>query len=89
VKSDQDGKFQGDSQERLGENAEVFYTPRAAIACFTRALEAAQHLSMVPPAKLYRARGHAYEMVDEFERARDDYEHALRTARTACDGLAE
>src|SRR2546428_3355344 len=46
---------------RAGEQAQALYAPQAAALHFTRALDAASHLSLTPPANLYRARGLAYE----------------------------
>jgi tetratricopeptide (TPR) repeat protein/DNA-binding CsgD family transcriptional regulator len=60
-----------------GERARALYSPRAAVEHFTRALDAAQHLEMAPPAQLYRARGLAYSTLGEFDSARADYEAAL------------
>jgi DNA-binding CsgD family transcriptional regulator len=70
---------------RAGEQAQALGAPRAAIAQFTRALEAAQQLSQPPMPDLHRARGHAYELLGNFVAARDDYVEALEQARAAED----
>jgi DNA-binding CsgD family transcriptional regulator len=71
--------------QRAGEQAQALYAPQAAIEHFTRALDAARHLSLTPPASLYRARGLAYETLGEFERARADHETTLQLAHEASD----
>jgi DNA-binding CsgD family transcriptional regulator len=71
--------------QRAGEQAQALYAPQAATLHFTRALDAAGHVSLTPPASLYRARGLAYETLGEFERARADQETALKYAREASD----
>ena len=71
--------------QRAGAQAQALYAPRAAIEHFTRALDAACHLSLTPPASLYRARGLAYETLGDFERARADQEAALEHAHEASD----
>src|SRR5260370_1935828 len=76
------------SQE-VGEKALSLYAPQAAIDHFTRAMEAAHHLSQTPPISLYLAQGREYEPLDNFERARGDYERALDAARAAHDGKME
>jgi predicted ATPase/DNA-binding CsgD family transcriptional regulator len=75
--------------QQAGERAQRLYAPRAAIEQLTWALSAANHLTTPPPAKLYRARGQAYETLGEFEQARRDYEQALEVAHSAHDGVAE
>jgi tetratricopeptide (TPR) repeat protein len=65
------------------------HAPQAAIDHFTRAVEAAHHLSQTPPVSLYLARGQAYETLSNFERARGDYERVLDAARAAHDGKTE
>ncbi len=76
------------SQE-AGEKALSLYAQQAAIDHFTRAIEAAHHLSQTPPAFLYLARGQAYETLGDFEQALGDYERALDTARAGQDGKVE
>ena len=75
--------------QQAGETAQRLYAPRAAIEQFTRALDAASHLTLAPRAALYHARGQAYETLGEFEQARHDYEQALGAAYEAHDGVAE
>ncbi len=76
-------------EQRAGERALALYAPRAALEHVTLALDAAHHLPVTPPGKLYYARGQAYETLGEFDRARSDYERALDTAHTASDGSME
>jgi tetratricopeptide (TPR) repeat protein len=76
-------------EQQVGEEALTLYAQRAAIDHLTRAVDAAHHLSLIPPAQVYRARGQAYETLVEFDRARGDYERALDAARTAHDGSME
>ena len=75
--------------QEAGEKALTLYAQQAAIDHFTRAVEAAHHLSQTPPPHLYLARGQAYETLGDFERARGDYERALDAARTVQDRLME
>ncbi|OLB57729.1 MAG: hypothetical protein AUF64_05450 [Chloroflexi bacterium 13_1_20CM_54_36] len=75
--------------QRAGEQAQALYAPQAATLHFTRALAAAGHLSLTPPASLYRARGLAYETLGDFERARADQQTALQLAHDASDRHAE
>jgi DNA-binding CsgD family transcriptional regulator len=75
--------------QRAGKKARNLYSLWAAIEHFTRALDAAHHLEVLPSPAIYRARGQAYETLGDFEHARSDYEHALDAARTAQDAVAE
>src|SRR5256714_6377748 len=75
--------------QRAGEQSQALYAPQAATLHFTRALAAAGHLSLTPPASLYRARGLAYETLGDFERARADQQTALQLAHDASDRHAE
>ncbi len=75
--------------QRAGEQAQALYAVREALAHFTRALDAAQHLAMNPPLSLLRARGQAYETLGDFERARADHEMAIELARSAHDAHGE
>jgi DNA-binding CsgD family transcriptional regulator len=75
--------------QRAGEKAQRLYSLWAAIEHFTRALDATHHLGVFPSPVTYRARGQAYEMLGDFERARSDFEQALDAARTAQDAIAE
>src|SRR5206468_6093580 len=74
---------------RAGERARALYAPRAAVEHFTRALDAARHLSVEPAAGLWRERGQAFEVLGDFEQARADHERALAAAHAAGDGRAE
>lgn len=78
-----------DYARRLGDQAQTWYAPRAAVEQFSRALDAAQRLAAAPDPRLYQARGRAYETLGEFDSARADYEQALRAARDGQDRLAE
>ena len=75
--------------QRAGEQAYRLYAPQVAIEQVTRALDAAQHASIIPPATLYRLRGQAYETLGDFEHARLDYETTLQIASVAGDRHAE
>ncbi len=75
--------------QRAGEKAISFYAPHAAVAHFTNALHAQYQLSMTPPASLFRARGQAYELLGDFDRARADYEAALQVTRSTGESRAE
>ncbi len=74
---------------RAGEKAQHLYSLWAAIEHFTRALDAAHHLGVLPSPATYRARGQAYELLGDFEHARSDYEQALNAAHTAQDAVVE
>lgn len=74
---------------RMGEQALAMHAPQAAIEQFTRAIEAARRLGQPPAPELLRARGQAYDIRGEFERAQDDYVAALDSARAAGDTGAE
>jgi len=77
------------SARRAAERAAALNAPRAAIAQFTRALAAAQHLSLPPDPTLLHQRGAAYETVGEFVAARTDHDAALAAARSTNDRRAE
>ncbi len=74
---------------RAGERAAVLYAPYEAIEHLTRALGAAERLSIFPPLQVLRARGKAREMVGYIDQAGQDYEEVLRLAREAGNRLAE
>lgn len=78
-----------DAALRAGEQARDLYAPQAAIEHFSRALDAARHLSARPPAGLYRLRGLAYETLGDFDRARADHEAALLQAKQGGDLSAQ
>ena len=72
-----------------GRRAQELYAPRAAIEHFTRALDAAHHLSMSPHADLYRQRGLAHATLGEFDLALSDFETTLELALATGDRGAE
>jgi DNA-binding CsgD family transcriptional regulator/tetratricopeptide (TPR) repeat protein len=74
---------------RAGARAHELNAPYAAIEHYTRALDAANKLSVVSEPSLYLARGHAYETVGDFQRAQEDYERGIDQARAVGDGTAE
>lgn len=78
-----------DYEQRAGERALSLYAPSAAIKNLTHALEAAYQLNVIPPSKLYRARGQAYATLGEFDQALKDYERALDTAHSFSDDMME
>ncbi len=75
--------------QEAGEKVTRLYAQQAAIDHFTRAVEAAHHLSRTPSPVLYLARGQAYETLGDFERARGDYERALDAAHAVHDSEME
>jgi DNA-binding CsgD family transcriptional regulator len=74
---------------RMGERAQRMDAPQAAVEYFSHALEAAQRLGHPPSGSVLRARGQAYEVQGDFERAYDDYRRALETAREVDDRPGE
>jgi DNA-binding CsgD family transcriptional regulator len=78
-----------DCTQRAGEQARALYAPRAAAMQFSRAIEATQRLGQAPPGTLYRARGQVYELLGEFDAAREDYSRAIEAARATHDSAAE
>jgi DNA-binding CsgD family transcriptional regulator/uncharacterized protein HemY len=70
---------------QAGEAAQALYAPRAAIALYTRAIEAAQRLRQKPNPDLYLACGHMHDMLGAFDAAHADYAQALDTARDGND----
>ena len=79
-----------DYAQRAGEKAQALETPRAAVQHFTRALAAARHGQQARLGDhLYRGRGVAYEILGEFESAREDFETALELARATEDQLGQ
>jgi DNA-binding NarL/FixJ family response regulator len=75
--------------QRAGQQAQALYAPRAAVEQFTRAVEASRRLGHDPPFEVYRARGHAQELLGDFEAALYDYTQALTMAHAAEDRQAE
>jgi tetratricopeptide (TPR) repeat protein/DNA-binding CsgD family transcriptional regulator len=71
-----------------GEKAQMIYAPHTALEQFTRALEAAPHLT-VSTIVLHRERGQAYETIGEFDKAQADYQQALKSAQEVHDRKAE
>jgi DNA-binding CsgD family transcriptional regulator/tetratricopeptide (TPR) repeat protein len=65
------------------------YAPRSAIEQYTRAIEAASRLGQAAPSELHRGRGVAFEAIGQFDRARSDYEAAMRLAQECGDRAAE
>jgi len=74
-----------DYSQRAGQKALSLYAISAAAEHFTRALESARQLGRRPPLALYLERGHAYETLGDFERARADFESALELAQANGD----
>jgi predicted ATPase/DNA-binding CsgD family transcriptional regulator len=72
-----------------GEQAERLYAPHTVIEQATRALDACERGSIVPPISLNRLRGRGYEALGNFELAQADFEAALQMARLAQDREAE
>ena len=75
--------------EQAGLHAQASFAPQAAVAQLTRALAAAERLSITPAPHMYQARGRAYETLGQFTLAQADYERALQAARAAGDPAAE
>lgn len=71
-----------------GERAMRQHARSEAVVHFTSAIELAPRVN-VPLAKLYHARGLAYEALGEYELARADQETALESAQAAGDRRAE
>jgi DNA-binding CsgD family transcriptional regulator len=78
-----------DYARRAGQQALALYAPHAAVAHFSWALEASAHLNAPPDSDLQAQRGHAYEILGEFERAQQDYAAAIRAAQATGDRRAE
>ncbi|HEV2238565.1 MAG TPA: tetratricopeptide repeat protein, partial [Ktedonobacterales bacterium] len=74
---------------RMGEHALAVGAPQAAIEQFARAFVATGHLGQPPEPELRRARGRAYDMRGDFERAEQEYAAALDAARQAGDRAGE
>ncbi len=74
---------------RAGEQAQELFSPAAAMAHFTRALEAASHTGVGTSAWIYSARGRAHDALGNFDGARDDHEAALRLSRGSGDQAGE
>lgn len=74
-----------DYEQRAAEKALALYAPRAATEHASHALDAARHLRIAPPGKVFYTRGQAYETLGAFDRARGDYERALEKATLDTD----
>jgi DNA-binding CsgD family transcriptional regulator len=72
-----------------GKLAQDLHAPRAAAAHYTRALDAAQILSLPLAPDLFRERGLAYATLGEFDRARDDLNTTLELASAGGNRAAE
>ncbi len=70
---------------QAGEKASSLHSPRAAVEHFTRAIQAAHHLSVPQPLSVLKARAKAYELLGDFEGARADYTLLIEVAREAQD----
>lgn len=75
--------------QKAGEHARTLYALRAACEHFSRALESASKLGIVPPLSLYRMRALSYGTLGEFKLALADHEAALRAAQSTQDSSAE
>ncbi|MEP6774072.1 MAG: AAA family ATPase [Chloroflexota bacterium] len=78
-----------DYSRRAGESAQRLYAPRAAIEHYVRALDAAAKMHAEMPFDLYLMRGSQYEILGDFENAKEDYERALSIARKGEDKKGE
>lgn len=72
-------------EQLASEKALALYAPRATIEHAKHALDAAQHLHIIPPGKVVYLRGQAHETLGAFDQARNDYERALDVAEQAAD----
>jgi tetratricopeptide (TPR) repeat protein/DNA-binding CsgD family transcriptional regulator len=75
--------------KRAAEQAQALPAPHASVEQWTRVMHAAGQLGQAVSPTCYRARGHAYETLGDFEQAKTDYERALHAARQAEDGRLE
>src|SRR5262249_59009377 len=62
---------------------------RAPVEHFNRAIHAADCLGVHAPADLYLARGQAYELLGDFDNARENYERAHAIASPAGEARTE
>lgn len=74
-----------DYSRRAGERAQLLYAPTSAIEHYSRALDAAEKMHEEAPAELWLVRGSQYEILGEFDHAKEDYERALGIARKVDD----
>ncbi|HUP27383.1 MAG TPA: AAA family ATPase, partial [Chloroflexia bacterium] len=75
--------------EGAGRKAQSLYAPGAAIEHFTRALQAADHLSASPGARLYRMKARAHGTLGDFDSALAGHETALLMARASGEPTEE
>jgi predicted ATPase/DNA-binding CsgD family transcriptional regulator len=75
--------------QMAGKQAEQLYAPHAVIEHVTRALDASERGSIVPPITLYRLRGRGYETLGNFELAQADFKVALKMAQQSKEINAE
>jgi DNA-binding NarL/FixJ family response regulator len=74
---------------KAGEHARRLYAQQESIVHYSRAIVAARRAGIAIEPALLNARGHAYEILGDFQSALQDFEEALRIARGAMDGHAE
>ncbi|HLJ81534.1 MAG TPA: AAA family ATPase, partial [Ktedonobacterales bacterium] len=74
---------------RAGDQARMLYAPQAAVEQYTRALMAAEHVSLAPAGDLHLARAASFELLGNLAAARSDYADALRLARRRQDAQAQ
>ena len=66
---------------RAAERARSVYEPRSVIEYVTMAERLSQELDQVLPANAYQVRGLAYELVGDYQSAREDFEQAVARAQ--------
>lgn len=74
---------------RAGQNARVLDASRSAVEHFTHAIEASDKLGVPVAPAVLGARGSAHAILGDFERARLDFEEAMRLSRRAGDERQE
>ncbi len=74
---------------RAAEQAQALSAPRAAVEQWTRVIYAAGQLGHAVPSICYLSRGQAYEILGDFEHAKEDYERALSASRQEQQGHIE
>ena len=74
---------------RAGDQARAFYAQREAVVYYSRALVSARQLKIAVEPELLHARGHAYEILSDFNSALDDFEGARKIAQEQQNGRAE